>query len=253
MNISEIIRNLLNQPKKININKLPTQGIFYKKDFEIKIKKADLEDIIEYEYNYDGDNLFSVIESLKKIVVKNTSFNKDYCFNDIKSVDIVYIFLEIVKFTLNKQIKIPYFDEKTNKLEMIEFNNDNFNYFDFSEYKSLIDNETNEIIIDGYRFSMPSIGSENCISQFLISKGNSKKWANYSYDFIFFIGNKNTLSFSEIENLITIFNYDLDDVEIDKVINIKNKFSSLVGYSLKKDGKIIEIKSKLDLQTIWKN
>lgn len=253
MRLSEIIDSLLNRPKKIDIRNLPSQGMFYKKDFEMKIKKADVEDIIEYEHNYDGENLFSVIESLKKVVRKNTIFTNRYSFDDIKSVDVVFVFLEIVRHTTNKPIRISYFDNQTGMSEIIEFNHDNFNYFDFSKYNKMHDPENGEFLIDGYRFSMPSIGAENSITQFLVSKGNSKKWANYNYDFLFYIGNKSQLSFDEIENLITIFNSDMEDSERQKVTKIKNRFSKLVGYSLKKEGRVIEIKSKLDLQTIWKN
>lgn len=252
MNLSEIIRNLLNQPKKIDVEKLPTQGMFYPKDFEIKIRKSDMKDIIEYEQNYDADNLFSVIESIKNLVRKNTVFGKNYCFDDIKSVDIVFIFLEIVKFTKNKNIQIPFYDE-TGNLDIIEFNKNNFNYFDFGPYLKDRDSEKGEILIDSYRFSMPSIGAENCLTRFLISKGKSKKWSEYNYDFIFFLGNKNSLTFKEIENLVTIFNFDIEDSEKEKISGIKDRFTNLVGYSLKKENQVIEMKSKLDLQTIWKN
>ena len=93
LSIVEIMRGLVSQSKKIETSKLPTQGLFYLPDFEMKIRKADMEDIIDYEYNYDKENLYAVIESVKKIVYKNTIFSKNYKFEDIKSVDIIYIFL----------------------------------------------------------------------------------------------------------------------------------------------------------------
>ena len=61
MGIIELMRGLLKQTHKIEKSKLPSQGIFYLKDFEIKIKKADMEDIIEYELNYDKENLYSEV------------------------------------------------------------------------------------------------------------------------------------------------------------------------------------------------
>ena len=134
MGIAEIIRGILNQTKRINTVKLPTQGLFYKPDFEIKIKKAEIEDIIDYELNYDKDNLYVVIESVKKIVRNNTHFSKGYKFEDLKSVDIVYVFLEIVKFSLKKEIEIPYFNDDKGHVDMVEFGNKTFNYFDFSKY-----------------------------------------------------------------------------------------------------------------------
>ena len=251
MNLSEIIRDLLNQPKKIDIKNLPTQGVFYKKDFELKIKKADMEDIIEYEVNYEPEDIYIILDSLMKIVRKNVILSKDYSFNDIKSVDMVYIFLEIVKFTLNKSIKIPFYNEKIAKPDYIEFDSRNFNYFDFSSFTDH-DKETAEILINGYRFSMPSIGVESSVTYFIASKKNQKKWNSLNYDFTFFVNNKGSLSFAEIENLVTIFNYDIDDKERTIIKNIKDQFKDLIGYSLKLDGEVIEIKSKLDLETIWK-
>lgn len=251
----EIISNILNHTKKIDILKLPTQGLFYPSDFEIKIKKADMEDIIDYEYNYDRNNLYVVIESVKKIVRQNTIFNKNYKFEDIKSVDIVYLFLEIVRFTNRKPIQIGFFNEELGKPDLIEFNNQNFNYFNFDDYKKYHDKEKSELLLDDYRFSMPSIGVENCVTKFLVKKSvepDSKKWNDYSYDFLFFVGNKNHLSFDEIENLVVIFNFDIEESEKKKIKSIVKKFLPLVNYSIKHNNKVIDVKSKLDLETIWK-
>jgi len=255
MGISQIIKSILGQTKKIEVVTLPTQGMFYPQDIEIKVKKADLEDIIDYEYNYDKENLYAVIESVKSIVRKNTLFNDKYRFEDIKSVDIVYIFLEIVKITTKKPIEISFFNDEIGKLDVVEFNNKNFNYFNFDKYDEFYDKMTYELVIDGYRFSMPSIGSENCVTNFLVSKTNDtdcNKWSDYNYDFLFFLGNRNNLTFSEVENLITIFNFDIDDTERDKIRKIVNEFLDVVSYSIKFNNKVIDIKSKLDLETIWK-
>jgi hypothetical protein len=46
-------------------------GLFYNDDFNIWIKKADIEDIIEYEYKYKKDDIGSIINRVKKIVNKN--------------------------------------------------------------------------------------------------------------------------------------------------------------------------------------
>jgi hypothetical protein len=255
MGIYDIIKMLLGQTKKIEVKHLPTQGLFYPEDFELRIKKADMEDIIDYEYNFDKDNIFTMIESVKKIVKNNTHFNEGYRYEDIKSVDIVYIFLEIVKFTTNKKIEFSYFNDKLGKPDKLEFTNQNFNYFDFSKWSKNYDKEKRGFLLDGYNFTMPSIGVETCITEFLIQKSEepgSNVYNSYNYDFSFFIGNKNNLNFSEIENLIQIFTFDLDDREQKKLKDIKQKFLSLINYSIKNDGKVIEFKSKLDLETIWK-
>jgi hypothetical protein len=102
---------------------------------------------------------------------------------------------------------------------------------------------------------MPSIGVENCVTNFLLKKvddDNSQFYNEQNYDFLFFLGNKNYLSEDEIENLITIFNHDLDDVEKFKIKSIISKFQKLIGYTLIVDNKIIDLKSNLDLANIWK-
>mgnify|MGYP000182423732 CR=1 FL=1 len=67
MNLTNLLKTILNLQKKLDISILPSQGLFYKDDFEIYIKKADLEDIIEYVHNYIKDDLGSIIYKLKKI------------------------------------------------------------------------------------------------------------------------------------------------------------------------------------------
>lgn len=249
--IFNLFSGLMKHSKKIDLKLLPSQGKFYKDDFEIKIKKADLEDIIDYEFNFDKENVFLIIESIKKIVKKNTEFSKSFVFEDIKSVDLIFLFFEIVKFTTKKKLKVPFVNTNTGKEEYIEFESRNFNYFDFSKYE--FDEETKEILIEGYRFSLPSIGIESDLTQYLAKKlRENEKLEEKNYDFLFFTGNKNILSFEEIENLVIIFNSDLEEQEKDKIQKIVANFLKIVGYTLKVNGDIVEIKTKIDLQTIWK-
>ena len=250
--ILNLFNGLFNHSQKVDLSKLPSQGKFYPYDFELKIKKADLEHIIDYEHNFDKENLFVIVESLKKIVRNNTIISKGYTFEDIKSVDLVFLFLEIVKFTTKRNILVPYYNQKTGQNDSIVFSSDNFNYFDFSKYE--IDTETQEVLIDGYKFCLPSIGVENCLTIFLANKIKEGKDMNeYFFDFLFFVGNKNYLSQEELENIFVIFNYDIDESERIIIKNIVNKFMKIIGYSLKVDNDIIEIKTKIDLQTIWKD
>jgi hypothetical protein len=253
MYIIDKLKNIFTTTKKINIEKIPTQGIFYPKDFEISIKKASAEDILEYESTYNKDNIHSIISSIKKITSKNIILNKNYKFEDVKSVDILFLLMEIVKFTYNKKIELSYFNDTTGYSNFIEFSSKNFDYFDFSKYN--YDDSSREILIDDYKFSLPSIGIENCLTNFLSTKSNDvdyMKWNNYNYDFLFFVNNKNNLNYSEIENLVTIFNYELDEVEKNKIKNIINIFKDIVAYKLKVDNKEVNISNKLNLQNIWK-
>jgi len=116
------------------------------------------------------------------------------------------------------------------------------------------DSGTKEFNISGYRYSLPSGGVENSLTDFLIDKSNQKNHKKLSeyYDFIYFLGHKSTLTFSEIENLIEIFNYDLDQGELDLISNIVNIFSGFQHYSLKKDDNFIDITGKINLRDIWR-
>ncbi len=256
MNLTNLLKTILNLQKKLDISILPSQGLFYKDDFEIYIKKADLEDIIEYEYNYIKDDLGSIIYKLKKIVEKNCVLSPGYTFTDIKSIDVVFIFLEIVRFTKGKAVSLTYFNDEKGEEEMIEFSSNYFNYFTIDE--SLMKNynkETRNFDIDGYSYGLPSIGIENCLTNYLISKSdepNAVRYNHYNYDFTYFLGEKRVINFKEIDNLIQIFNFDMEESEIKKVRKIVKTFQPIQRYSLKRGNRIIEITSKIDLERIWK-
>ena len=256
MNLVNLLKGLLNLQKKVDIKSLPSQGLFYNNDFEIIIKKADVGDIIEYEHDYIKDDLGLVITKLKKIVEKNTTFSSGYNFNDIKSIDVVFIFLEIVRFTKGKAVNLTYFDDELGEEKIIEFSSNYFNYFRLSEeVMEHYNKDSKEFIIEDFKFSLPSIGVENCVTNYLIDKSDDydvAKYNEFNYDFIFFLGNKRSVNFNEIDNLIQIFNYDIEESDSRKVRKVIKMFQPIQKYSLKRGNKIIEINSKIDLEKIWK-
>lgn len=256
MNISSILKGILNLQKKIDLSILPSQGLFYKKGFEIFIKRADVGDIIEYEHEYQKDDLGQVINRVKRIVERNVILSNGYTYTEIKSIDIVFLFLEIVKFTNGKSIDVKFFNDIIGKEEIISFESTNFNYIKLDD-KTLksYDSTTREFVIEGFRYSLPCIGVENSLTQFLISKSddpNVDLYNKYSYDFIYFLGHKSFLSFNEIDNLLQIFNFDLTDDDKKKVKKVLKSFSKIGRYSLKKDSKVIDVTAKIDLEKIWK-
>ena len=115
LSIYNILKDLIFSQKKIDKSKLPSQGLFYKDDFFIFIKKAKEDDIKEYEKNFVKNNLAVIIQKVKQIVENNIILSKGYIFEDIKSIDVVFLFLEIVKYTKNQNIMINYVDEVNNK------------------------------------------------------------------------------------------------------------------------------------------
>lgn len=251
MGLMDILKGLTNHSDEIDLKVLPSQGLFYKKDFTLKIKKASIEDIKEYETNI-SNSLYSMITEIKNIVMKNTILSDNYTYLDIKSVDIIYLFFEIVKMTNNSPINISYIDNIGN-INELEISPDTYNYFDFSKYMKYYNEDDYAFIIDGYKFSPPSFGVEDSLTNFLISKSEEEELYNsYSYDFRFFLGMKDKLSFDEIDNLIIIFNQDIKQGEQLDIKRIVSKFEPLASFTLKKDGKVVDIQSKLDLINIWK-
>ena len=236
----------------IDINKLPSGGVFYPDDFKIRIKKASEDDIKNYKENYNK-NVSLLINQIKSIVNKNTTYSKNYTFNDVKSADIVYIFLMIVKYTKNKKIKIPYYNNEKMKSDTISFDYKNFKYFDMTKYEKYYDKEKKTFNINGYQYSTPTIGVENSLTNYLIFKlsNGEKKYEKLFYGFTHFLGNKNKLSFKELDNLVQIFNEDIEENELSKIKKIMELFEPIQNYKLIKNNIEIDLNSKLDLFKIW--
>lgn len=92
--VSDIITSLVLRTKEINIKQLPTQGYFYPSDFELSIKRASLDDIFLYNFNYVKDDISVILSETKRIISNNIIVNKKYKYEDIKSNDLLYIFLK---------------------------------------------------------------------------------------------------------------------------------------------------------------
>jgi hypothetical protein len=247
---------MLSKRKHIDVKILPSQGFFYESDFKIHIKRAEDEDIADYENEFNKENIGAILNKLKMIVERNTIIRGNYDFNHIRSIDVVYLFLEIVKFTKNKSIIIEYWDDENGTNNSLEFSTENFNYFELDE--NLLESwntEFRSFDINGYKYKLPSIGIENSVTAYLIEKSyeqNAEKFNEYNYNFTYFLGNKDILSFQEIENLIQIFNFDIDREErilIDKIVSNMNPIQK---YSLRKGKRVIDLNAKLNLEKIWK-
>ena len=239
MSIFSILSSLKDKTKSVDLSKSTTNGIFYPKDFSIKIKKASEEDINYYKKNFQHNNILSIINCMIKIVNNNTII-KNGSFADIKALDLYYIFLEIVKFTLDKEICVNLGDIQISI-------NDNYSYFDYSKYE--FDNDTREFLMNGYRFSLPTMGIEDCLARYIFGKKEIKK--EYNFYFVYFLGNKNYLSFNEIDNLMSLFNEDMSSEEHDKIEEIVNTFKTWNDIKLIHKGFEVDLKYNLDLRNLF--
>lgn len=247
----DIIKNITKLEKDIDISKLPSQGLFYPDDLEIKIKRVDKSKIIEYESDWKDGNIQFAISKIKEIVRTNISLSYNYTFEDVKSIDIVFLFLEIVNLTRGKnKIKIKH--EVALGMDVyIEFNKENFNYFDYSDHLKYYNEKEKCFEVNGYKYSLPTIGVEYSLTNFLASCSNDPKYANYFYDFTYFLGNRNHLSYKEVDNIIKAYNLDLSKDELEKAKNVIKMFSPFLIYSLNYEGNLIELTSKLKLKDIF--
>jgi hypothetical protein len=252
MNLYDYVKNIFIKKKKIDVKELPSQGFFYEENFQLYIKKATDKDIEYYKDGFIPTDLGVILNKIKNIVMNNVISNYD--FDYIRSIDMIFIFFEIVKFTKNKSYDIIYFDLNGNK-KNIEFSSKYFNYFDFNQYKNNWNKIDRCFDINGYKYSLPSISAENCLTDFLHYRsieGNPEKWNKYNYDFIYFLGKKEFITFDEIENLIQIFNYDLSEEESNKVVDIIKSFRKLQRYTLMDNGFEVDLSTRINLQDVWK-
>jgi hypothetical protein len=251
--IFDLLKSVITAKREINVKELPSMGLFYQDDFKIKIKRVDDSDIADYEKDFEK-SLGVIVNKIKKVVYNNIFFSNGYDFGDLRSIDVVYIFLEIVKFTLNKTIDLTYSNGIADK--KIQFCSKYFNYYRInSDMMSKYDSIQKCFLIDGYKYTLPTIGVESCLSNFLVDKSyneDAPKYNEYHYDFIYFLLHKKNISFEEIDNLIQIFNFDLSEEESQKITNIIKTFIPMQMYSLIDDGFVVDINSKIELDKIWK-
>ena len=251
-NIADIISSLINV-KEMDVKELPTQGYFYPKDFTLSIKKASMDDIILYNFNFVKDDLGVILHETKTIIRNNVILGDKYKYEDLKSNDLLYIFFEIVKFTMNRDILIP-FENILGRTSYVAFSSKNFNYFDYMSLGCDYDEDTREFIKYGYKFSLPSVGVENCLVSYIsdmTEDSDVEDISENSYDFLFFLCNKNFLSKKEMDNLVTIFNEDLDEKEQSKISKIVKIIYPAIGYTLKSGNKIVSLDLKIDFEKLF--
>lgn len=249
LDVLDILHSLVEQ-KNVPVKELPTQGLFYPKDFTLTIRKASADDILLYNFNYIKDDFSTILYETKRIIKNNIILSKNYKYEDIKSNDLLYIFFEIVKFTMNKEILIPYKDIFGN-ISYCPFDTKYFNYFNYDKLGCLYNEDTREFEKYGWKFSLPSVGVETCLVNYLYKLHDNNEDLKKNYDFLFFLGNKNYLSNDEIENLITIFTYDLDFKEKENIKEIIDLIYPSIGYTLKFNNKIIDLDMKIDFETLF--
>ena len=233
----------------IDVTELPSMGMFYPQDFTITYKKATDDDISQYESKYIIDDYITILSIIKLVVNANIKLSNNYKFEQIKSIDMLYLFLSIVKYTKGKDISMSY--DNTD----IIFNQENFKYFNIPlKYNNAYDSNTLEFVYDGFRYSLPSSGAEGSISRFISDMhrvGRLAEFENSSYDFMYFLGGRTQLNNNEIENLLSIFNDEMTPSDMNIISMLIKDFKGLTKYSLMYNNLIIPFDGS-GLGDIWK-
>lgn len=242
--IGKIRKKLNPNRKKIDISKLPSQGYFYPDDMDIYLKRGNETDKKVYNLGLKNANIFGIINLIKVVLDRNLIIKpRNFNFDGLMAIDIFYLFIEFIKFTSDKKI---YFEE-------IEFNSNNFVYFNFEKYINFYDSKTKEFVFDGWRFSLPSIGVESSLNKFsheITVRGELDKYQNSNYNLIYFLGDRTNLEYNDIVNLIQSIE-DIDKNDIKKINEIVSNFSSLGLYILVEEGKDpIKINTNM-IKSIW--
>jgi hypothetical protein len=223
---------------------LPSQGYFYPKDLQIKIKKGTIQDQINYQYGIANSNIFGIIDTVKSILKKRITFDPiNFNFNSLRAIDVFFLFIEFVKYTTEKPV---YFNN-------IEFKPENFVYFNFDQFKNIYDIETGEFVFDGWRFSLPAIGIETSLNHFsyeLAVRGKSEQYQNSNYNLIYFMGSKTELGYYDIINLVETME-DLSEEDQEYINSIVEKFSKSGLYFLIEEGKSPTRINPHMLKDIW--
>lgn len=253
MNIINIIKSLATRNKQLNIKELPSMGLFYPDDMKIYIGKCTEEDIITYENIVDPNNILTMVYAMRLIVDKCVTMNKNYDTSYLKSIDVTYIMFEIVKHTTGKEVSIEYYDDARGKFIDLPINASTFNYIDLADIMDNYLPETKEFEFDGYRLSLPTKGIETSLTEYFSNITNevADTMVDYSYDFIYFLGNRNTISYNEIDNLLDIFNDSMSATDKEIVSEAVKRFSPMIRYSLKHNNRVIELHGKINMSTIW--
>jgi hypothetical protein len=252
--IKKYFKELFGYQITLDINKLPSLGLFYPKNFNITIRKPSIEEVVKFEHVYDKNDIVSSVKNIRKFVFQCTSI-EGYVPYDIISMDLLFIFLKLVKLYTKVPVIVHYYDSE-GVLQQIFLTEDNFNYAKIpDDLMVCYDSKERNFNFNGFRYSLPTIGVYTSLDEFVndkVSKGMDtlEKYKNLEYNFIYCLSKRNSLTVSEIDNLIDVFNEDIEPDVKKTNEDIIAKFNTLFKYSLKNDKYVIGI-NNLDLTNIF--
>lgn len=229
---------------------LPTRGLYYNENIKITLYKASDKTIKYYKDNINTTDINEMLSVINNVVKSHIKIENS-TFNDLKSIDLLYLFIYIVRITTEKPYLVKYEIEGVGVGEM-EFNEDNFLYLEieklskhFKEYNK----ERKQIVLhNGFHFSLPSIGLETQIVEFI--KNNKDKYEYENMNFIYFMGNENNVANEYIDNAILMFQ-ELDYETRTLIDDFIYLYEEKQRFKLLKDNILVDLKSGLHFDDLW--
>lgn len=152
----------------VNVDSLPSAGMFYPEGTEISIRSAKVAEIRHFS-SIDENNILDVDEKLNAIVescIRVSSSKKRLSYKDLCEEDRFYLILSIRDLTFpepESKLTVEHKDKKGNK-HTVEINKDNFTYFNIPEsLQKYYDSEARTFLIETKSFGViemrpPTIG-----------------------------------------------------------------------------------------------
>jgi hypothetical protein len=212
--ITDKIHDLNFQP--IQIEELPSGGLYYRSDIEILIRAARTEEIEQYSA-MDPTNLLSVTEEIIRII--NACCRVRYSdglgsTDEIKEPDRYYLLFMIRDLTFQNKgkLEIPYYHEESGEEGMVEVTRENFEMYEVDEDLREFYSENERCFIfptvfGEYKLGPPTLGVQNSFFEFINDKRSKKRKINKSMIKIlpFMLHNKKAISIADIDKMEMTF------------------------------------------------
>lgn len=220
--ISTLVTSL--KRKKINIDNLPSRGLFYDKDFSLTLKPIDKNNIINFKTSIVkySKNPILMTRLMNKIV--QLSLVEKENFEKIVSIDVMYLFILVVNISHKEKLDI----EK------------DFKHFDWDKYKEYYNKSEKAFDIKGFKYAPPKCLIQEDVVNYILNQSMKKQEEipEESLNFMYFIKDKKRLTPEEVENLLKIFSSDLSIKDKNLVNLIVKRFSKINRYRVGKNKQI---------------
>lgn len=209
----------------VNNYELPSRGYFYPSDFKIILTRIDIDDVRNVFTRVSNTTpkmtSYVMMVLINNILIDQIILNKGYSYDMLVSIDILYLFLELIKFSKGSDVDI----------NGVAFKSDNFEYFDFDDWGEYYDAEKRAFIFDGWEMRLPSVGAYQSVIDYAILKGKNAD-NNIDLTLLYFLKeNSYFMGVSEIENLSLCFN-DLSAKERERLKKITKKLEGHMTYRI---------------------